>query len=123
MLINPVLLRPDEGEPIEYEESSATVKILCNVTTCRAKRDQLEKNYNFMFNTVLGGVTYGGIIGTGCHVRPRNSFVVNGPPQMLEIIQMSQNICRHCSWTFYSLQCAYDFLSRVLGSIVRLIRI
>ncbi|XP_065834281.1 uncharacterized protein [Oscarella lobularis] len=67
-LIDPQHLKPEEGEePIAYNEGAKEVTVLCNVTTFRMKVHQLKNNYNFMFNVVLGGVTYGGIISTGCH--------------------------------------------------------
>eukprot|EP00118_Oscarella_pearsei_P025197 m.307717 g.307717 ORF g.307717 m.307717 type:complete len:730 (+) comp42705_c0_seq1:193-2382(+) len=68
VLINPQLLLPEPGsQEAEYDATTHRVTVLCNVTTSALKHHQLENGYNFMFNTVLGGVTYGGIIGTGCH--------------------------------------------------------
>ena len=67
-----VLIRTDLFELCSFGErirlSGEHVTIKCNVTTYECKRHQLENDYCFPFNTVLGGVTYGGIIGTGCHV-------------------------------------------------------
>ena len=68
-LIDPRFLEPREGEErIHYDESESCVTILCNVLTSEVLCHQLEHKYNFPFNVILGGVTYGGIVSTGCHV-------------------------------------------------------
>ncbi|XP_065844316.1 uncharacterized protein [Oscarella lobularis] len=61
------LLYPPRITLKDESEESVLVTIVCSVTTAECKFHQILKNYNFPFNTVVGGVTYGGIIGTGCH--------------------------------------------------------
>ena len=63
------LLYPPRITLKDESEESVLVTIVCSVTTAECKFHQILKNYNFPFNTVVGGVTYGGIIGTGCHVK------------------------------------------------------
>eukprot|EP00118_Oscarella_pearsei_P000465 m.4998 g.4998 ORF g.4998 m.4998 type:complete len:762 (+) comp11845_c0_seq1:153-2438(+) len=68
ILIDPQWFGSLSETRIKYDPNTpCQVTILCNVTAAESKRHQLKHNYNFLFNTVLGGVTYGGIVGTGCH--------------------------------------------------------
>ena len=60
----------------DKSEESVLVTIVCSVTTAECLFYQLLGNFNFPFNTVvLGGVTYGGIIGTGCHVKIVSAYL------------------------------------------------
>ena len=77
VLIDPRHLQPEKGEKlIDYDEKEACVTVLCNATTLQVKNDQLEKKYNFLFNAILSGVTYGGLVGTGCHVSNKDNFLL-----------------------------------------------
>ncbi|XP_065846489.1 uncharacterized protein [Oscarella lobularis] len=94
VLIDPRHLQPEKGEKlIDYDEKEACVTVLCNATTLQVKNDQLEKKYNFLFNAILSGVTYGGLIGTGCHGVGKNCPAIPDIVEEIHVVNSSGDLC------------------------------
>ena len=73
VLIDPQYLGPDD-EKVVLSDDKTHVTIMANATTFEVKQEQLQKKFSLMFNVILGAVTYGGTVNTGCHVRKEIEF-------------------------------------------------